>query len=342
MGSRSGQSGTRAALAWALLIPALAWGVGQAASDRWWWSQWLLWIPAAVPLAGALAAAVVMWRGSRAGSWRGSGSGQRFASGHNALPRRVSLALTAAVCASVAATGAATLSWLSWGRLAGGASDASPAPLRIVHLNPRWPGDVTGLGASVMAQPADVYAISEAGALLRAPAVRAAAESGAITAQVGRFAVISWCPITEARAVYDDGSIAASWIRFGATDRLPAWSMLMVDAPRRLRVSRADIFGTLRSALDGMSLGAPDVVVGDMNATSGSVAVSSTWPDMMDACARAGRGLRATFPRTFPLWAIDRCLVNPRWRVSSWSAWDPGVGAHRGQRIEIEPLTISP
>ena len=314
MTSRPAMPKWRAALAWALVLPALAWGVGQVASDRWWWSQWLFWIPAAVPLVASLAAALVVWRGSRRGS----------------------AALQLVVCAAVVATGAATLSWLSWVRAPSGVGPGSPSALRIVHLNPRWPGDVTGLGAAVMAQPADVYAISEAGAMLRAPAVRAAADSGAITLQVGRYAVISRIPVIEARAVYDDGAISASWIRFGATDRWPGWSLLMVDAPRRLRVSRSEIFGKLRAALDGMSIGAPDVVIGDLNTTPGSAAVASAWPQMDDACAAAGRGIRATFPREFPLWAIDRCLVGPAWRAVEWSSWDPGIGAHRGQRIVIE------
>lgn len=332
MGSRSSLARWRIALAWALLLPALAWGIGQVASDRWWWSQWLFWIPAAVPLAGTLAAATVVWSGARGGnpSMRQSGA------------RRVPVALPLVVCAAVAATGAAALRWISWGRLDGGEVPASRAPLRIVHLNARWPGDATDLGAAVMAQPADVYAISEAGALLRAAAVRAAADAGAVTLQVGRFAVISFCPVREARSVYDDGSIAASWVRFSATDRLPEWSMLMVDAPRQLRVARSDIFGKLRAALEGMSLGTPDVVIGDMNTTPGSVAVASTWPQMSDVCSDAGRGLRATFPRAFPLWAIDRCLVAPRWRAVEWSAWDPGIGAHRGQRIALDPLPVTP
>ena len=314
MASRPAMPKWRALLAWALVLPALVWGIGQVASDRWWWSQWLFWIPAAVPLAGALAAALVVWRG-----WR-----------------RGSAALRLMVCAALVVTGAATLRWLSWGRSASGTDAGSPAALRIVHLNPRWPGDVTGLGAALMGQPADVYAISEAGALLRAPAVRAAADSGAITLQVGRFAVISRIPVIEARAVYDDGAIAASWIRFGATERLPQWSMLMVDAPRRLRLSRSEIFGKLRAALEGMSLDATDVVIGDLNTTPGSAAVETAWPQMADACAVAGRGVRATFPREFPLWAIDRCLVGPAWRAVEWSSWDPGIGAHRGQRIAIE------
>ena len=317
MGSRVAMSGWRRALVVALLLPAAAWGVGQLASDRWWWSQWLFWIPAAVPLACALAAAAIA---------------------------RSSVALRAIACAAVVATGAATLRWLSWGRLWSDAPPAVPAPstLRIVHLNPRWPGDVTDLGAAIMAQPADVYAISEAGALLRAPAVRAAADAGAVTIQVGRFAVISRCPVIEARAVYDDGSIAASWIRFGATDRLPAWSMLMVDAPRRLRVARSEIFATLRAALEGMAIGQPDVVIGDLNTTPGSVAVREAWPELEDACVESGRGVRATFPREFPLWAIDRCLVTPRWHVDGWSSWDPGIGAHRGQRISLDTRAVSP
>lgn len=308
-------SGWRGALALALLVPAAAWGVGQVASDRWWWSQWLFWIPAAVPLACALAAAAVA---------------------------RSPAALRAIACAAVVLTGAATLRWLSWGRLWGDAPSTEPSPstLRIVHLNPRWPGDATELGAAVMAQPAEVYAISEAGALLRAPAVRAAADSGAVTIQVGRFAVISRCPVIEARAVYDDGSIAASWIRFGPTGRLPAWSMLMVDAPRRLRVSRSEIFATLRAALEGMSMAQPDVVIGDMNTTPGSVAVRESWPELVDACAESGCGVRGTFPRELPLWAIDRCLVTPRWRADAWSSWDPGLGAHRGQRIALDTRAI--
>lgn len=341
-GSRSPFARVRNALAWALLLPALVWGVGQVASDRWWWSQWLFWIPPAVPLACALAAAVVSLRAGshvapaagrgpkRAGRARGMRAFRRFVA-----PRAIA-------CAAAVATGAATLQWLSWGRWTGTVEHASRSALRIVHLNPRWPGDATDLAAAMMAESADVYAISEAGAVLRAPAVRAAEDAGAVTLHVGRFAIVSRCPVREARAVYDDGSTAASWIRFGATDGLPEWTMLMVDAPRRLRVSRREIFTALRAALDAMSLGEPDIVVGDMNTTTGSRAVSDAWPSLRDASQEAGRGVRGTFPRELPLWAIDRCLVTPKWRVVEWRSWDPGRGAHRGQRIEIDVRPVSP
>jgi endonuclease/exonuclease/phosphatase (EEP) superfamily protein YafD len=256
-------------------------------------------------------------------------------------PRRL-VARRAIACAAAVATGAATLQWMSWGRSARTAEPASRSALRIVHLNPRWPGDATDLAAAMMAQSADVYAISEAGAVLRAPAVRAAGDAGAVTLHVGRFAIVSRCPVREARAVYDDGSTAASWIRFGATDALPEWTMLMVDAPRSLRVSRHEIFTALRAALDAMSLGAPDVVVGDMNTVPGSRAVSDAWPSLRDASQEAGRGVRGTFPRELPLWAIDRCLVTPKWRILEWRSWDPGRGAHRGQRVEVDVQPISP
>ena len=315
----------RAAFAWALLVPALAWGVGQCASDRWWWSQWLFWIPPAVPLMCTLGAVPLLWRGPH----RDAASTRRGARGWTGV------ALNLAVCAAVIATGAATMRWISWGRTGDGVQAASHPALRIVHLNARWPGDATQLGAAIMSRPADVHAISEAGAVLRAPAVRAAADAGATAIQVGRFAVISRCPVIEARAVYDDGAIAASWIRFGPTGSLPEWSMLMVDAPRRLGVSRSAIFGTLRAALDAMPMPAPDIVIGDMNTTPGSVAVRGTWPMMADACEESGRGLRATFPRAYPLWAIDRCLAGPAWEPVSWIAWDPGIGAHRGQEITL-------
>jgi hypothetical protein len=325
-------------LAWALVLPAIAWGVGQVASDRWWWSQWLFWIPAAVPLLCAAGAAALIWRGprSRQAATRGN------ASGPVSSVRMPSIALQVAVCAAVAATGISTLRWISWGRAASDAEARVPSALRIVHLNARWPGNATALGARLMAQPADVHAISEAGALLSAPAVRAAADAGAVTMQVGRFAIVSRCPVREARAIYDDGSIAASWVRFGASGAWPEWSMLMVDAPRHLRLSRDEIFGKLHAALEAMSMGSPDVVVGDLNTTPGSAAVARAWPQMEDACTSGGRGLRATFPREFPLWAIDRCLVTPRWQAIEWSAWDPGIGAHRGQRITLDPMPVSP
>jgi len=321
-----------------LLLPSIAWGIGQSASDRWWWSQWLFWLPAAVPLVCAIGAAILAWWRPRL-SLAATRGGRTGPVPRDRMP---SAAIRVAVCAAVIATGISTLRWVSWGRSATDVSPGAPSALRIVHLNARWPGDATALGTALMAQPADVYAISEAGGLLRAPAVRAAADAGAVTMQVGRFAIVSWCPVREARAIYDDGSIAASWVRFGATEAWPEWSMLMVDAPRRLRLSRDEIFTKLSSALDGMSLGSPDVVVGDLNTIPGSVAVARAWPGLQDTCVSAGRGLRATFPREFPLWAIDRCLVNPRWGVESWSAWDPGLGAHRGQRIALEPVSINP
>jgi hypothetical protein len=303
-------------LAWVSLLPCVAWSVGFAASDRWWWSQWLFWIPAFAPMACATVGAIVAWR---------------VRSGARALSVCVSVAL--------AASGLATLEWLSWGRAPGVSADGE---LRIVHLNARWPGDATALAQSLMARPADVYAISEAGAVLRAPAVRAAADAGATAIQVGRFAIISAGPVREARAIYDDGSIAASWIRFGATGRTPEWTMLMVDAPRELRRARGDIFARLRTALAAMDLDDADIVIGDMNTTPGSVAVARTWPGMADASAVAGRGIRATFPREWPVWAIDRCLVGARWQPVEWNSWDPGIGAHRGQVVRLARRPVTP
>ena len=341
-GSHSPFARVRGAIAWALLVPAFAWCAGQIASDRWWWSQWLFWIPPAVPLACALAAVGVSLRaGSRAAS-APVRSTQRAGGARGIWASRRLVALRAIACAAAVATGAATLQWMSWGRWTLAVEPASRSALRIVHLNPRWPGDATDLAAAMMAQSADVYAISEAGAVLRAPAVREAEHAGAVTLHVGRFAIVSRCPVREARAVYDDGSTAASWVRFGATDGLPEWTMLMVDAPRRLRVSRREIFTALRAALDAMSLGTPDVVVGDMNTTPGSRAVSDAWPSLRDASQEAGRGVRGTFPRELPLWAIDRCLLTPKWRIIEWRSWDPGRGAHRGQRIEIDVRPVSP
>lgn len=295
----------------------MAWGVGQVASDRWWWSQWLLWIPAPAALASAIAGLLAM---------RAAGRGTRPIAALQAV------AWTATACAA-----AATLQWLSWGQLAPRAGDAASGTLRIAHINARWPGDGTALAQALMDRPADVYAVSEAGALLRAPAARAAEGQGMRAIQVGRFALLTRLPVAEARAVYDDGALAVSWVRFAMTPSRPEWTVMLVDAPRQLRLSRREIFATLGRALGAMPIAQPDLVIGDLNATPGSVAVRDVWPGMTDASTQAGTGVRGTFPRTIPLWAIDRCLVNPGWVVEEWRAWDPGVGAHRGQSIAVTP-----
>jgi endonuclease/exonuclease/phosphatase (EEP) superfamily protein YafD len=84
-------------------------------------------------------------------------------------------------------------------------------------------------------------------------------------------------------------------------------------------------------------LGEVDIVAGDFNALPGSLILSRVFPKFHDSWAEAGSGLRASWPRLFPLLSIDHVLLAPDMRAISSITANPGVSKHRMNMVSLRP-----
>jgi hypothetical protein len=299
------------------LAIASAWLVGRIVADRWIWSQWLSWIPSPCVVVAAAVAAGAVWA-CRRQSWR------------------VGMALQAiAVAAGVIATVQSDVG-LPWG-----SGQAPTDAVRLIQWNTGWPAGDDPRSAEALARVrADLFLISNRGAITSPDIVRGWAGPDARVVGAGPFALVTHLPVIEARQVGVWGlGRSRCWVgRFVVAP--PAWNgrtlrIAMVDLPSRPTMSRAMIARQLADVCDEGALGEVDLVAGDFNALDGSVTITSCFPGMRDAMREVGQGWLATWPRRFPLWQIDHVLLAPTVEAFAGRAIDPGVGDHRMSAVTV-------
>lgn len=298
---------------------AIAWLAGWACGDDWAWSQWLFWVP---PAAVAVPAVSAWWvtRWQRHGRWR------RQAALHGAI---VALSLGMGLHRSV-----------GFGLAARPHDDG----VSLLQWNTDWPsGDDPRSMAFLSSNPADLVLLSNRGSITSPDMVHAWAGEGARVVGAGPFALITRLPVVEARQVAVGGKGRQLWwvARFEVAP--PAWQgrtlrIAMVDLPSRPTIAKSRIAEGLLEACEQGGLGAVDLVVGDFNATDGSVIITRCFPGYRDALATAGSGWLATWPRRFPLWKIDHVLMRPGVSAGTARTLDPGTSHHRATRVQIRPI----
>ena len=111
----------------------------------------------------------------------------------------------------------------------------------------------------------------------------------------------------------------------------------MVDLPSKPMLSRMQVAQELLTDIRRGDLGEVDIVVGDFNALPGSMILSRVFPMFHDSWTEAGSGLRASWPRLFPLLSIDHVLLAPDMRALSSITVDPGVSKHRMSVVVLRP-----
>lgn len=93
----------------------------------------------------------------------------------------------------------------------------------------------------------------------------------------------------------------------------------------------------------------PDLIAGDFNIPRGSASlgvIAGAGREGSGARGREGRvyrhahaqggaGPAATWPREWPIWAIDHVFVGPGLRATAYRVVDPGAGQHRMQVVDI-------
>lgn len=300
-------SAASALVAW---TSVLAWLAGVVLGDRFWWSQWLSWIPAltvALASGGATLLAVAL----RPRWWRG---------------RTVALAFVAVLSAM----------WAVRGNLGLGlAVPTPPTAVSVLQWNTDWPsGDDPRSERALAEQTADFTLISNRGSITAIDRVSSWAGPDARVYGAGPFALVTRWMVLEATPIASGGAGRQQWWVARFTVAPPGWQgrplrIAMVDLPSRPTLSRAVMADALRKACEQGGLGEVDLVAGDFNATESSVILSRCFPDMHDVLSMSGRGWLATWPRVMPMWRIDHVLVGPRLRaIDGWTV-NPGVSEHR-------------
>lgn len=108
-----------------------------------------------------------------------------------------------------------------------------------------------------------------------------------------------------------------------------------VDLPSSPRLSRSDLFASLRAQLNEMNQADPDLLLGDFNVPRGSRSLKRAFPDFRNAFAEAGSGWHGTWPREVPLWDLDQVLVGPGLAAVRYEVVTPPIGMHCIQRVVL-------
>ncbi len=299
-----------AALGTSLVVLA-SWAAGRVLSDRYAWSQWLLWIPTPAALGAALLGALAAGFRRRA-------------------PRHAAALLGCAI-------GVGLYFALIEHRFL--RSRPVPAPgLRLVHGNVLPVGregrvifveNLAELGAdlTVLSSPLPSDRLRELAERLGFP-------EHIVT--LWPFMAICRAPLLEARPLVANADVRIAMVRVQPESMERPLTVYFIDLPSSPRRSRIDVARTARRLLDQVDAPPPDVVVGDFNMTRGGAALGTLFPELEHAFDQAGRGYGATYPRALPLYHIDHTLVAPTVRATVYDLMDPGTGRHRIQVVKLK------
>lgn len=306
------------ALGVALALPAalasVSWIVGQCVADRWAWAQWLFWTPAWAMAAVAALGVGASWR------WLPRGS-----------PRRTALA----ACATALAWSGLRFAWcdVGWASTAAGGAGT----ITVSHWNPQWPGEESlACGKALAPELADVTVITTPGSMLRFEARSVWLPDGFRAHDHGNFGIVSRIPVVEHRSlaaasVPGVGNIWLAWIVV-RPEGGPDLRILAIDLPSSPRRARGDVAAGLAAALASAGLpAAPDLVVGDLNCTPGSVIIPVAAPGMSPAPPWRASGWLGTYWRPWPVLRIDHMLAGPRLEWVGYRTADLGCREHRAQ-----------
>lgn len=361
----------RAALSTLTLLPGIlilaAWMLGNLCSDRWYWSQWLEWIPTSV----ALVASGVFF--SLAGLLHPRGPRDR---------RSSRARLLASVAWGLVLVYMLLVDW----RMPNAFKDREqpgPGSTRVLFWNaaaedePGWSRAALGENADVIV----LVSLKNDDELARISKSMGESESVIV---MDRFTVLSRRKIeryaltqldiapgegldprqrTGTRKWADPGH--AMFIELAADEHRPSMCVWVLDLPSDLSLARHEITQQAARVLrefkgpalkpsrllaweedESTSLRGfpePDLIIGDFNIPRGSASldvIACGKPNAFDQC---GFGPTASWPckwpRTkraiVPVLHLDQMFVGPALRATSYTLINPGSGTHRMQRADV-------
>jgi hypothetical protein len=297
-----------ALLAWAVIG---AWLTGRVLSDRWWLTQWLLWIPTPVAL---LAAGTGLLAALRPTTKRRA--------------RRRRLAVWGSVMIALGAYfGIIEHRFLR-------SKPDPPAGLKLAHwtISETMGPDVEPFVDGVTSIDADVTILTNAGGAPWHPDVRAWLGGREGVQSIRPFAVLTKLPVLEKRWLAQQDDVALVLLIIDARTVLGRdLVMYLIDMPSDPKRSRATTASRARQLIESADAPPPDVIVGDFNMTRGSAALRSIAPEMRHAFEEGGHGYGATYHQCFPLYHIDHVLLRDPLRCVRYDVPAVRIGRHRPQ-----------
>lgn len=303
------------------MLVLIAWLTGRIVSDRYGWSQWLLWIPTP----GAILAALL----GLLGALRPADKPHR---------RRHRLLVW----------GTTALALVAYFTLREHRILRRPpsltAGVRIVYWNPNSSinrDSAEERNTIFIDLDADLTIFANAGGPKRYDALANTLGPQGRAFRVRPFLFFTRLPLLEYQSLISSDGIEVAHIRLDATATLGrAISIYAVDLPSDLRWPRLKTARRLRKLLDGVAAGPPDIVIGDLNMTRGGAALRTAFPDLEHAYDQAGHGYGATYPRAFPLYHIDHVLLAESLQAVDYQLVNPGIGRHVIQVTDVRPRSM--
>jgi hypothetical protein len=306
-----------------MMLVVAAWVIGRIVSDRYGWSQWLLWIPTPAALIASAAGILLAFRATL-------------------KPRdgRVRALLWCIATFFIAVYFVALEHHLLRG------SPHIPVDaktMRITHWNmgPATWHDIAPSVAALIRLDGDIIVVTDpAGTTVREDVMQ---WMGTDTPPpvVGQLSLLTRLPISTVRPLIATPDMQVVLVQIDATAKIGRLlTVYMVDMPSELKFGRMALARRVHTMLEELKPPMPDVVVGDFNMTRGSIALREMFKDfgLSHACDEAGHGYAATFHREFPLWHIDHILLGPNVEALDYSISNPGIGRHRAQSAVIAAM----
>ncbi len=285
----------------------VAWLIGRIVSDRFIWSQWLLWIPTPAVLVLAAIAVGVSRSRRRRMAWGVIGGVLLVFFGffeHRFLR----------------------------------STPEGVATLRLVHASVHATGPrlLDTYGQGLTALDGDVTIVSSLLPLRNISRLIERFDDLGEPVTVWPFVMFTTLPVLEARSLLANADLRVAVYRVDATTTLGrVVTIWVIDLPSDPRRSRRDVARRARSILDQLTTNPPDVVVGDFNMTRGSLSLATVFPDLSNAFNEAGRGYGASFHRNLPLYHIDHTLLAKTVQAVNYDVVDIGIGRHLVQVTDL-------
>lgn len=298
-----------------LALSLMAWLTGRVVSDRYGWSQWLVWIPTpAALLAAALGAMLSLRRVSH--------------------PQIRCRRLMLWFCSLLAL--AAHFSFVEH-RLFRAHREAA-AGLRIVHWNATHVrGEAPdAYRSAIMLAEGDLTILTDAGSIPWHPDIHTWLGDGGFAQRSHPFTILSRVPILTMRVLIAKEEIQVLLLQIDTTESLGRPLLIYAaDMPSDLTLPRAKLAREVRRMLDELGAPPPDLVIGDFNITRDAASLAIMFPGYRHAFRTAGAGYGATFHTRFPLYHIDHALLGEGVIAERYELRPARVGRHHMQAVTV-------
>lgn len=346
-----------------------AWTIGHVVTDRWYLTQFLWWLPTPLVLLSCIGAGVT-WRVLAPGRVRqvkpdftnAEGAAAKFAASRVQWLYVAAVVLTGVYVgatewrldnvfrapAAPSADGVRVVAWNeSWepmkpmfDRLVGLKADI------MMMANPHWTFDVVKYRAS-MGEPNFSVRGGNLALFSRYPIRRSGYCDLRITPEPNR-------PDFPAQAKGPPDTGNAMWVELEVPEFGRPIVVWCIDMPSDPWLDRARAFREARAAIDAfrgpvmerlengldkprplddraIGFPDPDMILGDCNTPRGSWSLTLLHPGMHNAFDDAGYGPAYTYPRSYPIIAIDQMMLSEHLRADEYRIIDMHGSRHRAQ-----------